>query len=373
MEKTRLATAVITAAVILSGCAERGYQISVQKATHTVTAQQSTDLRDKTTESTKETFRKMNRAVKKALKKSTHKQNSQTTEKLLQRKKDEALRLKQESDAKRALEAAKTEKALETERLKREAAQRKLAEQEAAKKEAAKRQALEQKTLAEQTASQKAQKAALLEEKRKAAEMQLKHQKALEEEARKKAALEKEKAEKEKARLAALKEKKLKEELLQKREKTQEHAPQKNLLEEETTPVHYAEPIRFLPMNKTYQKYGTSEIHGHVIYLSPAGEEIALTNGTVYLLPVGPNLNFWYKNFYLKNKDFGLKKVQAHYLNKTALDLDRNFAFYGVPAGNYYIIIEATDPRAKHKKLYIAKKIKVDKYKKVMAVFSKRL
>lgn len=361
MEKTRLATAVVTAAVILSGCAERGYQISVQKATHTVTAEQSTDLRSETTESTKETLRKMNRAVKKALRKST------------QRKKDEASHLKQESNAKRAMEAAKAEKALETKRLKTEAAQRKLAAQEAARKEEAKRQALEQKALAEQTASQKAEEAARLEEKRKTAEMQLKRQKALEEEARKKAALEKEKAEKEKARLAALKEKKRKEELLQQKEKMQESTPQKNILEEETTPVHYAEPIRFLPMNKTYQKYGTSEIHGHVIYLSPAGEEIALTNGNVYLLPVGPNLNFWYKNFYLKNKDFGLKKVQAHYLNKTALDLDRNFAFYGVPAGNYYIIIEATDPRAKHKKLYIAKKIKVDKYKKVMAVFSKRL
>ena len=63
------------------------------------------------------------------------------------------------------------------------------------------------------------------------------------------------------------------------------------------------------------------------------------------------------------------------YINATHLNLEKNFAFYGLATGTYYIIIESRYPAsiAKNKKVYIAKKINVEKYKKIMTVFSKKL
>jgi len=65
----------------------------------------------------------------------------------------------------------------------------------------------------------------------------------------------------------------------------------------------------------------------------------------------------------------------ANYLNSTYLNLEKNFEFYGVAEGSYYVIIESNYPSymARDKKVYIAKKIQVGKYKKIMAVFSKKL
>jgi len=132
--------------------------------------------------------------------------------------------------------------------------------------------------------------------------------------------------------------------------------------------------LNFRQINKVYHKFGTSEIHGHVIYLAQNSQETRLTQTTIYLLPMSRKLNHWYKHYYLKNRNSN-NKTTIKYLNQTTLDLEKNFEFYGVPEGRYYIIIESNypDSMAKDKKVYIAKKIKVGKYKKIMGVFSKKL
>jgi uncharacterized protein YgiM (DUF1202 family) len=135
----------------------------------------------------------------------------------------------------------------------------------------------------------------------------------------------------------------------------------------------FSAPLSFTRSNKTYQRFGTSEIHGHVVYFSPTGRQIPVRNTNVYLLPVTKELDLWYRNYYLKNKDLGLQTIHAHYLNKTGLDIARNFDFYGVPAGKYYIVIEASHPVKKDKKIYIAKIVTIEKYKKLIGVFSKKL
>ena len=98
-----------------------------------------------------------------------------------------------------------------------------------------------------------------------------------------------------------------------------------------------------------------------------------LPNTKIYLVPSSKVLDRWYKNYYLKNKDIGTHTVETKYLKKTDLDLSKNFSFFGVPVGEYYLIIESPAPDNTDKKIYMAKKIDVGKYKKVMAVFSKRL
>jgi len=130
--------------------------------------------------------------------------------------------------------------------------------------------------------------------------------------------------------------------------------------------------INFQHIGKTYYKFGTSEIHGHIIYLNKQGDEIPLKNVRVYLLPKNATLDHWYKTYYLKNKKPS-KSITMGYIHKTNPDLEKNFGFYGVPAGKYYVIIVADNPNDQNKKIYIAKKLDIGKYKKIMAVFSKRL
>lgn len=128
----------------------------------------------------------------------------------------------------------------------------------------------------------------------------------------------------------------------------------------------------FKRLNQTYQKFGNSEIHGHVIYLSPVGGEIRLKDTHIYLLKENSTLNNWYKKAYLQDKNLG-NPTHVKYNNVTYLDLSQNFAFHGIAPGSYYVVIVSNMPKSKDKKVYIAKKIKVEKRKKIMAVFSKKL
>ena len=197
---------------------------------------------------------------------------------------------------------------------------------------------------------------------------------------------------KEKAAKAALEQKIAQDKLVQKQKEAQQLAEQqriearKKALEaqkkqeesqqqsKKNTPN--TEALIFKASTQTYQKFGTSEIHGHVVYLTPSGQEIGLENTKIYLVPQNSTTNYWYTNYYLKNKtSASLSGRTVHYINATHLNLERNFAFYGLSTGTYYIIIESSYPSsiAKNKKVYIAKKINVEKYKKIMTVFSKRL
>jgi hypothetical protein len=135
------------------------------------------------------------------------------------------------------------------------------------------------------------------------------------------------------------------------------------------------EDLIFKSIKKTYQKFGNSEIHGHVIYLNTSGLEMRLENSIIYLLAVNQKLDNWYNNFYLKNNRQTSQGTQVNYLNHTYLNLSKNFAFHGIAPGEYFVIIVSDNPKKDktNKKIYIAKKIKVEKRKKIMAVFSKKL
>ena len=141
-------------------------------------------------------------------------------------------------------------------------------------------------------------------------------------------------------------------------------------------PLLTTQGLTFKPSSQTYQKFGTSEIHGHVIYLSPDGVEIFLKNTKIYLVAQNTKMDYWYTNYYLKNRHNSARTQSiVNYINATKLNLERNFAFYGLAPGNYYVVIESSYPKsmAKNKNVYITKRITVEKYKKIMTVFSKKL
>jgi len=129
----------------------------------------------------------------------------------------------------------------------------------------------------------------------------------------------------------------------------------------------------FKRLSSTYQKFGNSEIHGHVIYLTQKGLETRLKNTSIYLLETNKKLNHWYNNAYFTNSHDDGKAMIVNYLNSTHLDLSKNFAFYGIASGEYFVIIVSDSPDQKDKKIYIAKKIKVETHKKIISVFSKKL
>ena len=131
--------------------------------------------------------------------------------------------------------------------------------------------------------------------------------------------------------------------------------------------------LHFVRVNQTYQKFGNSELHGHVIYMSKLGEEKRLNNTRIYLLPLSEKVEKWYNNAYLKNRTQITSTVTVKYLNTTYLNLNRNFSFHGIAEGDYIVIIVSDALADSNKKVYIAKKMKIEKRKKIMAVFSKKL
>ncbi len=352
---------------LFSGCAERGYVLTSTPATHTITAQMSSDIRD-TTKSTNDELSKMKAAVKKELKKKrVKKQRQKYAQRQAQRAKLARMREKQRKAAQKAKELQdakalkeKEQQTLQTQRVKaleeKRVEESRLQKQKEIEALKAKKKEAEAKVLEKQLALEKEQRELKKRKELEAANL-LEAKKLQEAEALKKKMEEKNRKEAE-----SLKQKRL-------------QALQKKKTETETITVYnpsFSQPLRFKRINKTYQKFGTSELHGHVIYLDHTGQEIDLAQKKVYLLPVGAKINHWYTNYYLKNKGQNLTPTAVSYLNSTTLDLNKNFNFFGVPAGTYYIVIESLYPRSL-KKVYIAKKINVGKYKKVMAVFSKKL
>jgi len=381
-------TSILFAILIFSGCAERGYHLSRQASTHTLTAQSSVNLSNTHIDTQRE-LHKMQDALKKERKKYKEPKAVDTITEINARK-DRLKALKAEQDAaykkqKRQAEARhKKEKMLETENLKREkeaeanarkaqmiedqkiqkaqAEKRKELQALKAKDEVQKAKALEAQ-MAKETQMQEAKKAKALQAKQKLAA-----QKAL---ALKEAEKERKLQAQERAILEEEKKSKIKRLQAQREREIQINKTKKSKALASTT-----EPLKFQLINKIYHKFGTSEVHGHVIYLNTAGQEMRLAGAKVYLLPVSAKLNNWFTNYYLKNKSNpNSNGTVANYLNSTYLNLEKNFEFYGVAEGSYYVIIEAKYPTymARDKKVYIAKKIQVGKYKKIMAVFSKKL
>jgi len=361
----------------LSGCAERGYQLSTQTNTRTVTAESSVDLRN-TNVQTKNELHKMQEAVKKERRKKRKVEKSVETITEIKAREKEAKRLaleKSQEDATRnaalieeqrvAKQQAMREKELLVLKAKKNASEAKILEAKIAQE----KKALEAKKARDLKQAQQRQAHATLQAKKLLdAEKALKAQKALD------------LKRVETRRLAKIEENRIrKEEQLAKSrriQKQKDRAVQLQNSKKEKPVLSLTEPLKFNLINKIYHKFGSSEVHGHVIYLDASGQETRLAQSKVYLLPVSAKLNNWYENYYLKNKNNSNSNgTVANYLNSTYLNLEKNFEFYGVAEGSYYVIIESKYPSymAKDKKVYIAKRIQVGKYKKIMAVFSKKL
>jgi hypothetical protein len=136
------------------------------------------------------------------------------------------------------------------------------------------------------------------------------------------------------------------------------------------------EPLVFEQSPQVYHKYGSSQMHGMTIYLSEKRGEVRLSGAVAYLVKSATNIDEWYNNFYLKNKPRpSLKPLSIPYVNTTHINSEKKFIFYGIPQGDYYIIIESNYPASfdKKEKIYIAKKFKVEKYKKLIVLFSKAI
>ena len=403
--------------LLYTGCVERGYELTVNSNTNTITAIKSVDIRKQTT-STKADIDKMNTAVTKEQKKqpSIHqtikKQDNelkkiddmeekkiQAQKQLEEKKLLEAKKVKaqQDKEERKALE----EKLAQEKETKRLAAQKERAElqeksrlaKEAAKKkeeallqkikEEKEKEAMEKKLTLEKTqreAKEKKEKLALERKIEKEKQAQLLKETREKELLEKKIAAEKKALEKK--RVAQLKkEEEAKKAETARLEKETKIRKEKEAEEQKKTlaknkPLPTTETLSFKPSTQTYQKFGTSEIHGHVVYLTPAGQEISLKNTKIYLVPKNTKTDYWYNNYYLKNKaSDSLSDNSVEYINATHLNIEHNFTFYGLAIGTYYIIIESLYPAsiAKNKKVYIAKKINIEKYKKIMTVFSKKL
>jgi len=408
--------------ILFTGCVERGYELTINNKTNTVTAIKSVDIRTKATTTTKADIEKMNTAVHKEQIKQpapnkTIKKQDNKLKKVDENKKyheDEKLKAEKELENRKKIEAEKLKvqqerkeleqklaKEKEEQRLSGERERASLAKKARIEKEVAKKkeEALEKiKATEEKEAMEKklAQEKVLREIKEKEAKLALERKIAKEKQAQllkekkekqileKKLAQEKKRAEEQMAeekRIALVKEKEAtkkakKIRLQQESQARKEKEEQRKKALAQKKPLSTTESLTFKPSSQTYQKFGTSEIHGHVVYLTPAGQEINLQNSKIYLVPKNTKTDYWYNNYYLKNREASsLSKTVVHYMNATHLNLEKNFAFYGLAPGIYYIIIESSYPSsiAKNKKVYIAKKINVEKYKKIMTVFSKKL
>jgi len=390
-------TLLLSSLLLFSGCAERGYQLTTQTSTHTLTAQSSVDISDTQVQTNQELLKMQDAIKKERKKKRTILKAKNTITETKTREKEERVNAKKLYDKKvlqKELEARKA-KTLDDKRL---ALQR---EEEIGRKhrliveeKEKKKHQEEIKKLAEFKVKKQEEKAKALEAnmKKSAQEQALKKEKSLklEKALQIKATLAAQEALKAKEiaaknveilRLAQIEEAKvIKEEKEAKVKRLQEKKRKKANVpiekRKKSSLLTSTQSLRFQLINKIYHKFGSSEVHGHVIYLTPSGQETRLTGSKVYILPISAKLNHWYENYYLKNKNNpNTNGTVVNYLNSTYLNLEKNFEFYGVAEGSYYVIIESNYPShiARNKKVYIAKKIQVGKHKKIMAVFSKKL
>ena len=84
---------------------------------------------------------------------------------------------------------------------------------------------------------------------------------------------------------------------------------------------------------------GRATVKGSIYLVSPTGQKILGKQTRLYLNPVTSYSRQWYQQSYLG----GHKMAKAdprlfNYLKFTTSDSNGNFAFYGVPAGRYYVI-----------------------------------
>jgi len=366
---------LLSTLLLFVGCAERGYTLTTNTVTQTVTAESITPITKKDSTPKIDMLKKMTRAVKKELK--TQIKTDTRKKKKEKRNETKLYHQKEKSSSKTQLASQKTVLSHKTKPNKTSVIDD-INEENRLKKEARKSKELREAKLKEAMKLKE-----LFKQKMKTTHIQssktINTSKIIKSITPAKVNQEKLKRQQEKleAKKSLAEQKRLQERIQQERIQQEKRQQEKQRLLEESkkeTAVTTTELLNFHQIDKIYHKFGTSEVHGHVIFLTPSGQETRLSQTKVYLLPISAKLNNWYNNYYLKNKS-STNKTIVNYLNKTSLDIEKNFEFFGVPEGAYYVIIEASYPSsiAKNKKVYIAKKIQVGKYKKIMGVFSKKL
>jgi len=366
-------TLLLSTLLIFTSCAERGYTLTTNTTTHTVTAETITSIKKESPKPKPDILKKMTKAVKKVLKTKV-KTNTKSVKKKIHLKKKETILVLHPAPKKIVLPSKEKEVPVSEPIIKNNSyinsdEENRLKEEALQSKKLREAKLLEVKKLKESLQNKEKNRPLIHASKETKTENKLvkttETKNIIQENLIKK--------QKELAAQKALAEEKIRKlKILQ--EKREKDRQVRTAIPKTKSSLATTKPLVFNQINKVYHKFGTSEVHGHVIYLTPNGQETKLSQTKVYLLPVSAKLNHWYNNYYLKNKDSGGKAV-VNYLNKTALNLERNFEFFGVPEGKYYVIIESNYPSsiAKNKKVYIAKKIQVGKYKKIMGVFSKKL
>lgn len=311
--------------MLFSGCAERGYHLTRQSNTHTITAQSNVDIHTPTAH-IKHKLQQMQTAIKKEQKKTKKETLINTITEIKARKN------KHNAQREATRKKAKLQKIQD---FKREKETEEKARQTKIPKEAQikKAEEIKRKELKKFKEKQKLKAEEEKEEEAKALEIAKRQKQKAKEEQEKRIEEKRKQEEAQRKRLEAEKKAKMKHLQAQKEKENQLRKSQK---------ANTTEPLKFHLINNIYHKYGTSEIHGHVIYLNGSGEELRLSGAKVYLLPVSAKLNYWFNNYYLKNRlNPKTNSTTVNYLNTTILDFEKNFAFYGVAEGGYYIIIEA--------------------------------
>jgi hypothetical protein len=105
---------------------------------------------------------------------------------------------------------------------------------------------------------------------------------------------------------------------------------------------------------------GDSTVKG-TIYISYNGHRITGRQTRLYLNPVTSYSNQWYRESYLAGHKMGKSSPKLfNYLKFTASNSSGEFAFYGVPAGSYYVVGTVKCSECGGKNVRIAKKVRVN-------------
>ena len=117
-----------------------------------------------------------------------------------------------------------------------------------------------------------------------------------------------------------------------------------NLTESETTITEDSQNSKMQRVSFPVSEYnalrrvGKGTVKGQ-IYISDNDNKIVGSGTRLYLNPITSYSKQWYEESYLGGHK--MQKADSrlfNYLRFTAADSDGNFAFYGVPSGNYYLI-----------------------------------
>lgn len=123
---------------------------------------------------------------------------------------------------------------------------------------------------------------------------------------------------------------------------------------------------------------GTATVKGSIYILDATGQKVYGRQTRLYLNPVTSYSRQWYQASYLGGRKMAKADLRLfNYLRFTTSDASGHFAFYGVPAGRYYLIGVVRCGQAcgydTPRNIRVAKEIDVPKDKTVQVDLSKSL